>query len=99
MKSLVERVVGLQHEAGLRRRVPAYPDGLTEREVEILRFVASGRSNHKIADKLFISQHTVVRHVSNIFSKIGSSNRAEAPRTSHPPQPRLVAPSYPSQHA
>ncbi|MCH8109680.1 MAG: response regulator transcription factor, partial [Chloroflexi bacterium] len=42
------------------------------------RLIASGRSNQEIADELFISQHTVVRHASNIFSKIGVTNRTEA---------------------
>ena len=78
MKPLQERVVELQQKAGVRRRSPAYPDGLTEREVEVLRLIASGRSNQEIADELFISQHTVVRHASNIFSKIGVTNRTEA---------------------
>ena len=78
MKPLQERVVELQQKAGTRRRSPAYPDGLTEREVEVLRLIASGRSNQEIADELFISQHTVVRHASNIFSKIGVTNRTEA---------------------
>ena len=78
MTPLLERVVELQQKAGVRRRSPAYPDGLTEREVEVLRLIASGRSNHEIAEELFISQHTVVRHASNIFSKIGVTNRTEA---------------------
>ncbi len=78
MKPLLKRVVELQQKAGARRRSPAYPDGLTEREVEVLRLIASGRSNHEIAEELFISQHTVVRHASNIFSKIGVTNRTEA---------------------
>ena len=78
MKPLLERVVDLQQKAGVRRRSPAYPHGLTEREVEVLHLIASGRSNHEIAEKLFISQRTVVRHASNIFSKIGVTNRTEA---------------------
>ncbi len=57
---------------------PAYPDGLTEREVEVLRLIASGHSNQKIADELFLSRYTIVRHISNIFGKIGAGNRAEA---------------------
>ena len=54
------------------------PDGLTQREVEVLRLVAAGHSNQKIADELFLSRYTVVRHVANIFAKIGSANRTEA---------------------
>ena len=56
----------------------APPDGLSEREVEVLRLVAAGHSNQRIADELFLSRYTVVRHVSNIFGKIGAGNRTEA---------------------
>ncbi|MDA0232862.1 MAG: LuxR C-terminal-related transcriptional regulator, partial [Chloroflexi bacterium] len=54
------------------------PAGLTAREVEVLRILAGGGSNREIAERLFISQHTVNRHVSNIFSKAGCANRSEA---------------------
>jgi NarL family two-component system response regulator LiaR len=52
--------------------------GLSHREVEVLRLLAQGKSNAQIADELVISQNTVIRHVSNIFAKIGAANRAEA---------------------
>jgi len=61
-----------------RRAALAYPGGLTKREVEVLRLIASGRSNQEIADELVISLNTVIRHVSNIFAKTGVANRAEA---------------------
>jgi len=61
-----------------RRAALAYPGGLTKREVEVLRLVASGRSNQEIADELVISLNTAIRHVSNIFAKTGVANRAEA---------------------
>jgi pimeloyl-ACP methyl ester carboxylesterase/class 3 adenylate cyclase len=61
-----------------RRAALAYPGGLTKREVEVLRLIATGRSNQEIADELVISLNTVFRHVSNIFNKIGVANRAEA---------------------
>jgi DNA-binding NarL/FixJ family response regulator len=57
---------------------PAWPAGLTGREVEVLRLIAAGHSNRAIAEALFISPNTVLRHVSNIFAKIGVANRAEA---------------------
>jgi DNA-binding NarL/FixJ family response regulator len=53
-------------------------DGLSAREVEVLRLLASGRSNQQIAAELVISLNTVQRHVSNIFAKIGAGNRVEA---------------------
>ena len=56
----------------------AYPDGLTLREVEVLRLVAAGRSNREIANELVLSERTVARHVTNIYDKIHSDSRAEA---------------------
>jgi DNA-binding CsgD family transcriptional regulator/pimeloyl-ACP methyl ester carboxylesterase len=53
-------------------------NGLSAREVEVLRLVAAGRSNPQIADELVISLNTVQRHVSNILAKTGLSNRTEA---------------------
>ena len=52
--------------------------GLTRREIEVLRLVHSGMSNHDIAEQLVLSRYTVVRHISNIFSKLEVSNRTEA---------------------
>ena len=57
---------------------PPYPDGLTQREVEVLGLVAAGKSNRGIAEELFISHHTVIRHVSHIYAKASVANRAEA---------------------
>jgi DNA-binding CsgD family transcriptional regulator len=57
---------------------PAWPAGLTDREVEVLRLIAAGRSNRAIAQALFISPNTVLHHVSSIFAKLGVANRAEA---------------------
>ena len=53
-------------------------DGLSARELEVLRLLAMGRSNAQIAEALVISPNTVNRHVSNIYAKTGSANRAEA---------------------
>jgi DNA-binding CsgD family transcriptional regulator len=64
--------------AAAARAAPAWPAGLTGREVEVLRLIAAGHSNRGIAEALFISPNTVLRHVSNIFAKIGVANRAEA---------------------
>jgi pimeloyl-ACP methyl ester carboxylesterase/DNA-binding CsgD family transcriptional regulator len=56
----------------------ARPTGLSEREVEVLRLIAAGRSNQQIADALVISINTVARHVANILNKTGAANRTEA---------------------
>jgi DNA-binding NarL/FixJ family response regulator len=56
----------------------AGPDGLTRRELEILRALAAGRTNKEIAHELVLSVHTVERHVANAYRKIGAHNRAEA---------------------
>lgn len=52
--------------------------GLTSREVEVLRLVATGATNRDIADALVISEHTARRHLQNIFGKIDVSSRAAA---------------------
>jgi DNA-binding CsgD family transcriptional regulator len=52
--------------------------GLSSRQLEVLRLIAAGRSNAQIAEALVISPNTVGRHVSNIFDKTGAANRAEA---------------------
>jgi DNA-binding CsgD family transcriptional regulator len=57
---------------------PANPGGLTEREVEVLRLVATGRSNPEIAAILVLSEKTVARHLSNIFGKLGVTTRTAA---------------------
>lgn len=54
------------------------PCGLTPREVEVLRLVARGRSNREIGLELFISEHTVARHLSNIFGKLDVTSRSAA---------------------
>ena len=56
----------------------AAPLGLTERELEVLRLVAAGRSNRDIAAELFISPKTASVHVSNILGKLGVGSRGEA---------------------
>ena len=52
--------------------------GLTAREREVLRLVAAGKSNREIAATLVISEHTVARHLQNIFAKLRVSSRTAA---------------------
>ncbi len=64
-----------------RRLAPAaeaLPGGLTAREGEVLRLVAAGRSNQQIAAELVISERTVARHLSNLFTKLGVGSRTAA---------------------
>ena len=56
----------------------APPAGLTERELEVIRLVAAGRTNRQIATALFITEKTAGLHVSNILAKLTVSNRVEA---------------------
>jgi DNA-binding CsgD family transcriptional regulator len=81
----------LEHDAAraIFERLGARPDiarlapttaahGLSRRELEVLQLVAAGKSNREIASSLVISEHTVARHVQNIFAKLGLSSRAAA---------------------
>jgi DNA-binding CsgD family transcriptional regulator len=72
---------GPASKSGVQR--PSYPDGLSEREVEVLRLVAAGKSNAQIADELVISVNTVQRHVGNILNKTGLTNRTQAASYAH----------------
>jgi DNA-binding CsgD family transcriptional regulator len=62
----------------LRKKSSTERYGLTSRELEVLRILATGKTNKEIAGKLFISERTVDRHVSNILSKLNLSSRAAA---------------------
>ncbi len=74
IRTLLERAA----DAAQPVRASSYPDELTEREMEVLRLIAKGRSNRQIADELFITANTVANHVKNILSKTQSANRTEA---------------------
>jgi DNA-binding CsgD family transcriptional regulator len=63
--------------ANLRSRPRTFGD-LTAREVEVLRLVAAGKSNRDIAQALYISEKTVARHLTNLFTKIDASSRTQA---------------------
>jgi DNA-binding NarL/FixJ family response regulator len=67
-----------RHAAALLQRGRTSRRLLTDREVEVLRLVASGKHNRDIAGALHISEHTVARHMQNILAKLGVSSRAAA---------------------
>jgi DNA-binding CsgD family transcriptional regulator len=82
---------GLRAIDGFVARLPAFQapsasmkmHDLSAREIEVLRLIAAGASNQQIADELVISVNTVVRHVGNIFTKTGLSNRTAAAAYAH----------------
>ncbi|MCH8909878.1 MAG: AAA family ATPase [Chloroflexi bacterium] len=77
--AIEKRLIGLQKTAAsMTAPTPAYPAGLTGREVEVLLLMAKGKTNREIASELVISPRTVQRHTSNIYAKINARNRAEA---------------------
>ena len=79
MRPLVERVLEcLERAKSQPVASPAYPDGLTQREVEVLRLIALGRSDRDIAAELVLSTRTVNTHVRNILNKTAAANRTEA---------------------
>lgn len=67
----------------VRRSRAGLPAGLSEREAEVLRLLASGETNQQMADVLFISLNTVSHHLRNIFAKTGAANRTEAASFAH----------------
>jgi len=54
------------------------PGGLTARECDVLALVARGMTNRQVAEELVVSEHTVARHLSNIYTKLGVSSRTAA---------------------
>ena len=79
MQSLEAHVAAsLERKSGPQDSAPSYPDGLSEREVEVLRLISLGKSNRVIAEDLFISANTVANHVRNILTKTGLANRTAA---------------------
>ena len=75
-----ERLIHVASELGLSEHDPAGIARLTRRELEVLALVAEGLTNRQIAERLVISEGTAIRHVSNIFGKLGVNNRSAATR-------------------
>lgn len=65
-------------EASQPARPAASPNDLTERELEVLRYIATGLTNREIAERMFISEKTVKTHVSNILGKLALEDRTQA---------------------
>ena len=76
----IERLRALATELGLPEHDATATGRLTSREREVLALIAEGLSNKQIAERLVISQGTVIRHVANIFAKLGVNNRTAAAR-------------------
>ncbi|BCJ63526.1 response regulator [Polymorphospora rubra] len=81
--SMFDPVVSARLAAAMNRpaQPPArdrLPDGLTQREAEVLGQLAQGRTNAEIAAALFVAETTVKTHINNAFAKIGARNRTEA---------------------
>ncbi|HVW44911.1 MAG TPA: HD domain-containing phosphohydrolase [Amycolatopsis sp.] len=70
-------LAGVGRRGGWPRR-SGWPAGLTEREVEVLRLIARGRTNKEVAAALYLSVKTVGRHIENLYTKIGVNSRAAA---------------------
>ena len=68
--------------SGAARSVPRRHE-LTPRELEILQLTASGNSNRRIAERLWVTEQTVKFHLSNVYRKLGVSNRTEASHLAH----------------
>jgi DNA-binding CsgD family transcriptional regulator len=84
-RAVLERLAAAPALAQLERvAMEAEPGGgLSQREREVLALVAAGRSNRQIATSLSISEHTVARHMSNIFDKLGVNSRTAATTYAH----------------
>lgn len=65
-------------EAAIHELYERMDESLSERELEVLTLLASGKSNREIAKDLFVATGTVKTHTNNIYRKLGAKNRAEA---------------------
>ena len=75
----LSRVTGMLASGDNRAgRTAARPDGLTTREIDVLRLLGAGASNREIAGQLFITENTAANHVRSILMKIGAGNRTQA---------------------
>jgi DNA-binding NarL/FixJ family response regulator len=78
VQDFIRGIETAEHQRPVTSVLDRAPNGLSQREVEVLRLIAQGKNNQEIASELVISLNTVLRHVSNIFDKTGARNRTEA---------------------
>lgn len=76
--SVTRRIIEEFARRPAAQRPPVLADPLTEREMEVLRLVARGRSNAEIAEELYVGEATVKTHVSNVLLKLGIRDRVQA---------------------
>lgn len=80
-QALFDPAVAARLAEAMNRSAPpreSLPDGLTQREAEVLGHIATGHTNAEIAATLFVAETTVKTHINNAFAKIGARNRTEA---------------------
>lgn len=77
-RQVFERLGAVTELAELDGAQPDSGHPLSPRELEVLRLLATGATNRAVADRLFLSERTVARHVSNIFTKLGVASRSAA---------------------
>jgi DNA-binding CsgD family transcriptional regulator len=78
MGVMVEKAAAVLAQIAAGPAPAATHDGMSLRELDVLRLIAEGCSNREIGERLFISQHTAANHVRSILQKTGCANRAEA---------------------
>jgi len=88
---LLAAAAGAGPAAVAHATVGTAPDGLTPREVDVLRLIAAGLSNREIASRLFLSEATVKSHINRLFAKTGVRDRAQAVQYAY--RHRLAEPS------
>jgi len=76
--SITRRVIEDYAQQSTPRRNDAGVDALTERELEVLRLLATGKSNAELAEQLFLGEGTIKTHVSHVLSKLGLRDRVQA---------------------